>query len=227
MSNDLNKSVLNAINSMMDFQETSDGKRLKWFYCFGTLLEWIADSTFGLDYDIDIGCLYDECDSKRLAGSLSGNGYELESVFLHDVDKKPLNMHFKPTRDNIRNTPTVDIYFWIRKGNILYHTYDINKEGREIPREYTLKGVPYEYINPSQDDIDSKRNAIIDGNLRLNEHGVWMHDVFGSYSGYRFYSPFRYGSLLDEWYPDWRFRQYYKGQSKTRFEKKIKSFKEF
>lgn len=222
------KRQLEKISMIMNFLEGSDGKRLHWFYCFGTLQEYISDSTFSFDSDIDIGVLYDQCDAVALENMITSNGYKLEKKLVNDVTKKPFNMQFKPVDDGMLEWPSLDIYFWYKHNKMLYHTYDVNKENLEIPSKYIFKGVKEEWISPNKEMIAAKRAALHPGYARsITEHGTWVSDIFGSSSGFEFVCPYAYGSLLDEWYPNWKFRKHNVGQSKSRFMVEMRSCKEW
>ena len=222
------KYVLDSITNIMDFQEFGTGQRLWWCFCFGNLLEYIADKTFSFDYDIDLGVLYDECDQDKLISAFEGHGYKSKVTCVNDVTGKALNIHFKPIGDYIKDTPTLDVFFWYEHKGILYHTYDEKKTGNKMLEEYKLKGVPKEWLCPDKETIDRERNIGVPGREQmLNDRGTWRFPIFDDASSLTFRAPYKIGHLLDEWYgPTWRFRQYYKGQSMSRWVKKIKSFKE-
>lgn len=223
------KAVFNAINNMMSTQYAPDGQLVRWFFCFGTLKEYLCERTFTLDYDVDIGVLYDECDSRQMVDAMHGSfGYEVRSVVLHDVTKKPLNVHLKPV-GHLAGTPDIDIFFWLRKNDKLYHTYDMNKSGESILPKYTFKGIKREWVCPPQEDVDRKRKPTAfcpDSARIIDSRGVWHLPIFGDCSGYEFYAPYAYGSLLDEWYLNWRFRTFDKGQSRSRWVQTVKSCKD-
>jgi len=219
----LSKTILNRINTVMSFQENMFGKRIRWFFSFGTLLEYIADRTFTLNFDIDIGVFYGECDAEKMTKGFEGFGYEVKSVLLHDVDRKPLNIQFRPTGEVIAGSPHIDVYFWIKSKNKYYHTYDINREGKKIPKRYVFKGIQAEWIEPDKRDVEHYRKSGIETSQVLDERGIWHYDIFGDHNEYTFAVPFKYGTLLDEWYPGWRFRQHYKGQSKSQWIRDVKS----
>lgn len=220
--------ILDSITNIMDFQETNDGGRLWWCFCFGDMLQYIADKTFGLDYDIDIGVLYEECDYKRLIAAFEGIGYKAKITCIHDVDEKPLNIHFKPIEDYIKDTPTLDVYFWYPVGELLYHTYDTKREGSKRPSEYVFKGVKREWLAPDRDVVEAERKVGQPGREQLlTDRGTWKFPIFDEASSLTMRLPFKIGHVLDEFYgPSWRFREYYKGQSRTRWVKKVKSCKE-
>ena len=220
------KRVLQTINTVMNFQEGYNGRKLRWFYCFGTMEEYLCDLTFGLNFDVDIGVMFEDCDTTALIKAFDGYGYEVEKVFLCDIDRRPLNIHFKPVTEALAGTPTIDLYAWYPSGNLLYHTYDIRREGREIPRKYIFKGVKREWLVPPAGEVKRIRGSGPEMSRTLDEDGVWHYDVFGSASGYQLQLPFAYGSLLDCWDPGWRFRDFRRGRSKTRWLREVKSCRE-
>lgn len=225
---DLAKRVLDSVTSIMDFQEGADGGRLWWCHCFGGVLEYVADKTFTMDYDIDLGVLYSECNTERLISAFEGHGYKTDVKLINDVSKQPLNIHFKPKEDFLSGTPTIDVFLWYEHKGFLYHTYDVKKQGSKVPSEYVLKGVPKEWLAPDQETIDKERNIGHPERAQLlTDRGTWKFPVFEAAGSLSMRLPFMVGHLLDEWYsPSWRFREYYKGQSMSRWVKKIKSFKE-
>lgn len=219
------KLTLNRINTVMNFQEGELGEKVRWFFCFGTMLEYLADRTFKLNYDIDIGVFYGETDPDRLIKGFEGFGYKVKDMMLHDVDKKPLNIHFKPVNAD-EASPHIDVFFWLPHKKLYLHTYDVNREGREIPKKYIFKGVKKEWIAPSSTDVELYRNSGIETKQVLDQYGIWHYDIFGDHSEFKMTIPFKYGTLLDEWYPGWRFREHYKGQSKSQWIIEVKSCRE-
>lgn len=227
---ELNKMILDRINNTMNYQTGKNDRPLRWFYCFGTLLEYVDKQTFNLDFDIDIGVIYGECDANGLIKAFEGIGYKEDGMVLHDVDKDILNVHFRPISGSFKGTPTIDVYFWIKKNNIWYHTYDVNREGKKILKKYIFKGVE-ERINidmsffPRKKTIDRIHSTIIEGDQILTDWGVWSYDIFGDHSEYKFYCPYAYGYLTDIWYGGSLNRQYYKGQSMSPWRREVKSCK--
>ena len=218
--------LFEVISSMMNIQTTGEGVPVTWFFCFGTLFEFIDTHTFSLDYDIDIGVLYDQCDTRVLMKTLPGYGYELTDVVLHDIDKRPLNFHMKSTID--KDFPELDIYAWVRSGNLYYHTYDVKHEGGKILSQYIFKGVPVRHISPPKDEINRIRGSRPEYDILLSKAGVWNFDIYGDHSGYQFKCPFEGPSLIDIWYPGYPVsRKMHKGPSVTRPEwvKKVGSCK--
>lgn len=220
----LAKQIAEKIDLSFSFQTDLEGRYVKWFYCFGTLLEFVRSGgeKFDTDHDIDIGVLYSECNAQNLITTLEGQEYKLDAVVINDVNNKPLNLHFRPT-GNIAGTPYLDVFFWIEKDNIIYHTYDYHKEMKKRPTKYIFKGVDKELIIPSKEKIKEERTSHLEGDRLLTEKGVWTYSLFGDHSGFRFCCPYAYGTLLDCWYPGWMVTQTHYGQSKAKYIKEVKS----
>ena len=172
-----------------------------WFVCFGTLLGLVRDN--GLikgDKDIDIGMFYEDLIGPkgdtylRLIKGFEKIGYKLGGIITTDVMPfVPLNMYF-----NHKDLPTIDVFAWVKDGDIRYHTYDTKQERKKIPSEYVLKGVKDVWLK----DIERIRFPFMKIDVNI---------------------PRKYGTLLDEWYPNWKIPA--KGVSKTRWEKKTKTLK--
>jgi predicted nucleotidyltransferase len=212
----------------MSWQGTIAGKPLRWFYCFGTLQEFVAEGTFGLDYDIDIGIVSNDIDAEKLKQSFVGYGFACSKVLLNDVTKKPINMHFVSADKEI---PSIDVYFWVKKDNIWYHTYDVNMENKKIPSKYVFKGIKFDTATKQGFYADEKyvenlyqKNPL--GRSQMNTVGIWTLDIFQRDSIYKFYAPFSYGHCLDSWYDNWKFRKFNRGQSRSEFIKTVKSCKD-
>jgi hypothetical protein len=229
MSDQLARRVLDTVTNIMDFIEDGFGNRIWWCHCFGGMLEYISDKTFSLDYDIDLGVIYGECDEMKLTRAFEGHGYKSKVMCKNDVTGKAFNIHFKPIEDNIKDTPTIDVYFWYPHGDKYYHTYDMKKEGKPIPSEYVFKGVKKHWLRPPKEVIERERHIGKPGREQLlTSMGTWNFPVFGDSEGLSMRLPFAVGHLLDEWYgASWRFREYYRGQSRSRWIRKMKSCKEW
>lgn len=215
---ELDKFALNKVCNTMVWQES------KWFFCFGTLLEFVRSNkkVFCVDQDIDLGVIYGKCDGEQLIKAFVGNGYRVTQLIVHDVTKKPLNIHFTPDDE----TPTIDVYFWIKKGGFYYHTYDVDNERKKIPSKYTFKGIKAEWIDIPKKIIKNIHEKDPEGRFLINEYGIWTYDIFVDHGDTKFYLPYSYGTLLDEWYPGWLIPNKNFGQSKSRFTIKVKSCKE-
>ena len=220
MSTEIN--LVNRIDSGLSFQTDENGRFIKWFYCFGTLLEYVRSGgkTFSLEQDIDVGLMEGECNINMIIRSFEGLGFRLNGMVKNDVTKEPLNIHFKAPKE-MGKVPDLDLFFWVLKHNRLYHTYDYYKEGKEYPSKYYFKGVDHWLINPSKDIITGTQEKCKD--RIMSDRGVWMYDIFGDHSGYRFFLPYAYGTLLDIWYAPWLIPDRNYGQSKAQYIKEIRS----
>lgn len=221
-NDDKSKLILQTLCGIMDL--CSDTTCRRWFFIFGTLEEFIADLTFSLKFDIDIGVVYNEYSYKKIKDSFANWGYTLSKQVLHDVDKKPLNMHFEPCSSQLIGTPTIDVYFWLPLRNgLLGHCYDVNREGKEVLSEYTFKCIKKSWVIPSETTLSRIRKSGPEMSQVLDEWGIWRYDVYGDHTEPKFRCPFAYGSILDETDPGWRFRDAKRGQSKSKWIYKVKS----
>lgn len=225
---ELARRILDSVTNIMDFLEDDKGNHIWWCHCFGGMLEYIADKTFSLDYDIDLGVIYGECDEGKLCRAFEGNGYAAKKRCINDVTGNAFNIHFVPKEDALKDTPTIDVYFWYPIKDKLYHTYDTKKEGKQIPSEYVFKGVKRHWLLPDKETIAREKTVGKPGREQLlTNMGTWNFPVFGDSSGLTMRLPYSIGHLLDCWYgPSWRFREYYRGQSRSEWVKKVKSCKE-
>ena len=221
----LEQNLVSHIDSSLSFQTDEDGRFIKWFYCFGTLLEFIrsAGKKLCMEQDIDIGVMYGESPPQGIIRSFEGMNYKINGMILSDVTKEPLNIHFAAPKE-MKGTPNIDIFFWVLKHNRLYHTYDYYKEGKEYPKKYHFKGVDHWLINPSKDIIKATQEKSRD--RIMTDKGVWMYDIFGDHSGYRFMCPYAYGTLLDIWYSQWLIPDRNYGQSSATYVKEVRSCSE-
>lgn len=215
------KQIIETIRNLMWYNQDHEGKPILWFYCFGTLLEFIRDRTITLKQDIDIGCIYGEADSNKIITTFENMGYKEEGILLEDVHKNPINVKFFGGKEY----PTIDVYFWIPIGEKIYHAYDYYKEMRKIPSRYYLKGVDKSLMMPRKETITAELATPNRSNV-LTEKGAWRYDIFGDNSGYTVNCPFSYGALLDLWYPGWYIHDKNFGYSRAKYIKEIKSFKE-
>ena len=191
------KYLVERIGFVMDLMESP------WFYCFGKVQAFVISrgTAFDLNYDIDIGVIQDKVDMDRFQHVWHSEGYDMKSALINDVTGQPLNMHFVPSEHDMKDTPAIDVFVWVRKGKKLYHTYYVKRERQRIPKEYIFKGVPARFLDPDKDLVEMMRKK--DQTLRAD--GTWDYSIFGEYSGYTMRLPFAYGSLLDIWYPGWLF----------------------
>ena len=224
----MSKMILNRLSSALDCLENGTS-RISWFYSFGTMLEFIADRTFGLKYDIDVGVFLDECQPDRLINSMQAFGYRFSRQFVNDVTGQPFNMHFKPEKSGpTKDTPEIDVYMFFKRGSDLLYTYDMEDERRETPsRGYVFKTVPYNYICPKAKIVERYlSSAKTEARNILSPRGVWRYWIYDDHGPYTVRIPWAYGTLCDYWYPGWRFRNLYKGQSMSPKLVKVKSCKE-
>lgn len=228
ISEELRRRVVIRIQSIMDMLNSESGGRLRWFYAFGTFLEFMASRTFSLNYDIDIAVFYEEPVEGQLRGGFATYGYRLDGAIRNDVTGKPFNLHFKPDHETLAGTPTVDIFFLYPYGSRRIYTYDVEREGKEIPSNYLFKVCPRRWLEPTDGDIQfALRGCSPEQRRILNEKtGIWRYHLYEPDSQYEFPVPFNYGSILDLMYPGWWYRQNYKGQSKSLEVIKVKSCKE-
>jgi hypothetical protein len=227
MNNEKSKFILSRIDSAMGCLAVGTD-RLPWFYAFGTMLEFVADRTFGLKYDIDIGVMYDQYSPDYLIRTFESFGYKYDRKFVDDVTKMPYNMHFRPDDGPLKGTPEIDVYAFRERGNNLLYTYDVKDDGTETPQKgYIFKSVPKELILPPEADIDHYlKHAHPSAQQVLKKPGVWKYWIFEDHGPYTVNIPWAYGTLCDLWYPGWRFRSLYKGQSMSRKTYEVKSCKE-
>jgi len=170
----------------------------KWFVCFGTLLRMIRDKgNMKEGDDIDLGLLYEEFDQHIIENHIKAFGLEIERMIINDVTKTPLYYGLKAYGTNIH----ICIFLWYKHKNIRYHTYDINREGKNVPSKYIFKGVPADTL-----EGDTQQMPVPNTYRTVNV-------------------PRGYGRLLDTWYPDWLTKR--KGQSSTKWQLEMKSCKQF
>jgi len=213
--------INDIITRAMESVENNNGQRIQWFYAFGTLLNYVRKRTLAVDQDIDIGVIYGETEAHKIIKGITNAGFQQGNKIVNDITKEPLNVHFTHPE-----TPSIDLFFFVEKNNILYHTYDLKKEMREIPAEYHFKGVEKQLIMPSKETIEKSRKGHPEGDQILTNKGVWKYDIYGNHSGNVFHCPFAYGTLLDIWYPGWIVEEKHYGQSRTDNVKTVKSCKD-
>ncbi len=222
----MNKFILSRLNDIMNNCCDNNTGETRWFYCFGTLQEYVVASSFDLKHDIDIGVLFGN--PEVIQRSFESYGYKLNKIFRNNINQEALNLHFVPNDESVKHSPVVDVYFWINKGDIWYHTYDINMEGSEIPREYVFKGIKFDnnlgqgfYANRDTVDEIYTKNPL--GKSMMTQNGIWQLSIFDNSDFYKFYLPYSYGYCLDQWYDNWKFRGFNIGQSLSKFIKKVKN----
>lgn len=217
------KVAYNHVVRCMEWSQNKEGDALRWFFCFGTLEEYICDLTFSCDYDIDVGVLWEETNFKSLYRAFENDEFKVCHETVSDVDGTPLNVSFKAKDIDM---PSVDVYLWYPKGNYLYHCFDEDRKRERRPERYTFRGIKREWICPPQDVIDAIRSSGPETDQILDSKGTWVYDIWEDHGVTKFKCPFMYGSLLDEWYPCWRHRQYNRNQSQSRWVQTVKSVRE-
>jgi len=205
------------VASAMDSLTSRNGTQLRWFHCFGTMLEYIADRTFSIDgYDIDLGVFFQELDESCLQRSFESMGYKVRTTVKDDRDGRPLNIHCEPSESRIKGTPTIDVYAFYPRKNMYIYTYDYDRAGKKIPDGYVFKQSRKELLEPHPKTVQRIRETSHpEASLLLGNDGIWRYDVFEDHGSYKMRIPFAYGTLLDQWYPGWRFRQYNRCQSQS------------
>lgn len=173
MSEDLMRDV-KAINNSLDVLLPNGETYQKWFISFGTLLYLVRD--FGKEYttDIDVSVV-DDYDPDRISYGLEQNGFVVQQKIIHSVTGEPLFIAYETSSGN-----HVDIFFWKKFNDYYWHTYDYNMERPDgIPRQYVFKGTPAHMF----DGVPVKFK--------------WFDLISDTKI------PFKYGTLLDYWYPGW------------------------
>jgi len=201
----------------------------KWFLCFGTLLKLCRGQGFLFDEDIDIGVIGF---SGNVIQSLQHTaGFVPTSYILDDDTKEYLKITYRwqnplsrSQSDNILSE--IDFYFWKKAGQIYYHYYDeqARRPQNGIPEEYHFKGIPASCFEPTKEEVDRFSK---DRKYReyLTKHGTWQSTVPGyETTGVKVCKPYRYGTCLDFWYPDWNGER--PGVSKTDYPITVKSCKD-
>lgn len=207
----------------MEWLQNKDNESLRWFFCFGTLEEYICDLDFSCGYDIDVGVLWEETNFEALYRVFEGNQFKVDHEILSDTDKTPLNVSFRSTAVQM---PSIDVYVWYPKGRYLYHCFDETRKREPLPGQYTFRGIKRDWVCPPQYVIDAIRKSGPEMDQIMDRTGTWVYDIWDDHGTMKFRCPFRYGSLLDEWYPCWRHREYNRNQSQSRWVQTVKSLRE-
>lgn len=174
---------------------------LTWFLNFGSLLKFTRGEDFVKDEDFDIGIFYDEYDQRQLENNLQTRGFEIKHKIVDDTTRKPLYYNLR-MRAELGIKMEFCLFCWYKHKGLYWHTYDIQMEGRDIPKMYTFKGIP----------VDLFEDKIMKVNCPGTHRDVQILP--------------RYGSVLDYWYPDWRIKRK-QAVSTTRWQISMKSLKSF
>jgi hypothetical protein len=175
----------------------------KWFFCFGTMLAMIRDKgKFEEGSDIDVGVFFDQYEDRYTNQIMKAFCFSRTTHIIHDVTGKCLYQSFFCGKEQFPDLGELhlDIFAWIKVGKFYYHTYDLDFEKPKdgIPKRYVFKGVPAEYIDAGLQKVEQCGGSMLEG---------WI--------------PKKYGTLLDEWYPDWAVPR--KTVSQTRHQIECKS----
>ena len=197
-----------------------DASQAKCFICFGTLLSWIRDREFRIDSDIDIGVVGDP---GRVLEAFS-SVFTPTFMVRDDATGLPLNVNMHSSYFEC----TVDLYFWRKKDGLYYHCFDrdmVHPETGILP-EYEFKGIPADCFEAKESDIESFRQDIR-YHTGLSREGTWLKPLPQcTEEGVDLPLPYRYGSCLDYWYPDWftKREQFGVSECSSRFNRIVPKF---
>lgn len=185
-----------------------------WFICFGTLLYFLREHILNITQDVDIAIIGE-------IGSLM-KGLEhscgIDKYISSDINNDILNFsyHFGGV--------SIDVYQFIKKNGYYWHTFNhtmSNTSGAQ--NEYLFKAIPC-------DRIDVEEKVIADTIIKLghimNRFGAYQHSPLNE-SGQEMLLclPYKYGTMVDDFYPDWIVRRDNSGTSKCTIQKVINSCK--
>lgn len=167
---------------------------LKWFMSYGTLLHFIRDFRMDKEFEWDYDVCLINANPETVMLAMESNGFQLTKKIVNDVTGEPFQLVYK----HKRMEKYADLFFMYEANGYLWHTYDVDLEmpHNGIPKQYFFKGV------------ESKN---FDGD-------VFRYMWFDNIPKLPF--PFKYGTLLDIWYPGWFIPNSKFGQS--RCEKVVK-----
>jgi len=206
-----------------------DASGEKWFLCFGSLLKTCRMQGVGIVDDLDIGIIGNPMNVLR---QIDNCGLFVVKHFVKsdcgdDVYNVALRYNNRVRRGNEPDFVDIDLFFWVKKGQFYYHTYDVLMEQAKdgVLSEYTFKGIPADCFDAPKKDIEYYRaNRHYQG--AMLENGVWRGPIPGlEYTGLQMNRPYRYGACLDWWYPD--FATVRTGVSESQEIIKVKSCREF
>ena len=211
------------VSTVRTLAGTLDTLGARWFVCFGTLLSLLREHVLDFSSDVDIGVI-GPCQS---AIDILSRAYQPMYCIRNDKTGEVLQHSFRCSGTN-NITYTLDVYFWVKVGNMYYHTYDVSQERPKngIPRQYEFKGVPASHFDPTPEELKAyMKNPKMQG--AMNKNGTWRSLLEGfEGDGISVCTPFGYGACLDTWYPDWSMRRPQWGVSDTKWIKRVKSCKD-
>lgn len=185
-----------------------------WFICFGTLLYFIRDHIFNIEQDIDIAVIGEIGTIKKTIERTFG----IDKFIVSDITGDVLNFSYK------YGGVSIDVYQFIKKNGYYWHTYDyrmVNPRGRLD--EYLFKGIHEGCIDVNDKKIESTMCDLKYGRS-ITRHGTWEHSPIKE-PGIEYLSclPYKYGSVLDSFYPDWIVKRENFGTSECTVRKVVKS----
>jgi hypothetical protein len=184
---------------------------VKWFLCFGTLLNIIRNNELNISsQDIDIGVIGDiNFMYQQLAQENKVENY-IKSNDTGDI----LKVAFKDDTD-----VSIDVFRWLPFKGMYWHTYDhqmkFPKDG--IPSKYLFKSMPVEVFDCPPTTIRKKREDMkyhTQGRPSMSTNGTWAISLPDAPAeGIDLQLPYMYGYFLDIAYPDWNTERSQFGQS--------------
>jgi hypothetical protein len=190
---------LGSISLCLNICPTESDGTPEWFVSFGSLLGVVRDRGKLLG-DLDISMFYEEDVAERMIANLIQFNWQERGRIIHPSTKKPLHLSFVPVDKRMNGGMVLDLFFWLKVGDIYYHTYDYKMENPKngIPSEYYFKGC----------------------HKRILRGATWQYVWPGTANMIRL--PHYYGTLLDYWYPGWYRKDSMFGQSKAKQVVKVK-----
>ncbi len=187
-----------------------------WFICFGTLLYFIRDHIFNITQDIDIAII------GEIGSLMKGieRSYGINKYISSDINNDILNFSY------IYAGISIDVYQFIKKNGYYWHTYDhtISNTGG-LRNEYLFKGIPCDRIDVDQKTIETIMCNPTYGRV-IDRYGAWQHAPLNEPGQEMLlHLPYKYGTMIDDFYPDWIVRRNNFGTSKCTIQKVVNSCK--
>lgn len=182
-----------------NLQQFFGGFDVKWFMCFGTLLNLVRHpQKFDLDSDIDIGIIGSDLE---LFYDQIKNTYTVSHFMKSDDTGKLLNFCYYDGSNDIH----IDVFKWMKFKGMYWHTYDVLNDADEkgCPSKYHFKSMPTEVFERDEKDIQLKRQDLRYGRI-MTKHGTWLKPIPElPAEGIELPIPSFYGLFLDIAYPEW------------------------
>lgn len=156
------------------------------FLCFGSMFHATFKGNQWPKYDdLDIGVLDDGFEHIHVENFAKSTGFDIKHRIVDDITGKPMYFGLEPKEDAkaAYGDAMVDVFVWRKYKGIYWHTYDVKME---FPRN----GIPTRYIFKG-----------VEANRTFDEGFVNIDNIGGSMMHVQV--PIKYGTLLDEWYPNW------------------------